>query len=174
MAEYEQSETGNWNTAQNWSNEMIFKPLFEASQYLIVAKFGCSNIEEDFMFDEQTKIQSRIKAISWAKEKLNNGISQSIFAVRNDSDKKILARYLVELEDLDKVIDLILVKQKDRDKIRITINEDYFKIAYNCLKRIFKDTNEPLNRADLIFNYREQFDPKKFKQKITDDIIESG
>lgn len=175
MAEiFEGSETGNWNIAENWSNEMIFKPFYEASQYLTIAKFGSSNIEEDFTFDDNIKIQSRIKALEWSKEKIEQGISQCLFAIRNENDKKKVKSFLDEVIDLQKVINLASEKLTDRDKIKISINEDFFNIAYDCLKRIFREVTEPLNRADLIFNYKETFDPKKFKERIRDEFIEEG
>jgi len=179
---YEASDTGNWNIAENWSNEMIFKPFYEASQYLTIAKKGTSSIEEDFMFDEQTKIKSRISALGWARDKLEQGIRQSLFAIRNANDISKVKSFLKEITDLEipneqtnkSPMDFIQDIIVDRDNTKIQINEEAFRLVYNCLKRIFTEVTEPMNRSDLIFNFREQFDPKKYKEKIRDEFIEEG
>jgi hypothetical protein len=178
MAEYETSETGNWNIAENWSNEMIFKPFYECSQYLTIAKRGTSSIEEDFIFDEQTKVRSRINSLEWARDKLEQGIRQSLFAIRNSNDRKKVQDFLKEIVDLDNgsncPMSLVFNKVTDRDKTKIEINEEMFKIVFNCLKRIFTEVTEPMNRSDLIFNFKEQFDPKKAKKRIKEDFINTG
>lgn len=174
MGDYETSETGNWNIANNWANEMIFKPFYEASQYKTIAKFGCSDIEEDFTFDDQTKVMSRIKALNWYKDKMEQGIRQCLFAIRNSNDKKRVQDFLAEIIDLNKVLEMVSEKIVDRDKYKININEDAFNLVYNCLNRIFTEVTEPMNKSDLIFNYREQFDPKKAKKRIKDDFITTG
>ncbi len=177
---YEGSDTGNWNIAENWSNEMIFKPFYEASQYLTIAKNGTSDIEEDFLFDEQTKIRSRINAIGWARDKIEQGIRQSLFAIRNPSDITKVKGFLKEIIDLEvpdkqtnkSPINLIENVLIDRNKQKIEINEEAFIIVYNCLKRIFTEVIEPMNKSDLIFNFREQFDPEDFKNKIKERFEE--
>jgi hypothetical protein len=169
---YEGSETGNWNIAENWSNEMIFKPFYEASQYLTIAKFGCSNIEEDFMFNDETKVKSRVRALNWAKDKLEQGIRQCLFAIRNQTDKDKVKAYLKEIVDLNEVMNMVEQKIVDRDTVKSLVNEEAFDLAYGVLNRIFTEVTEPMNKSDLIFNFREQFDPKEFKDKIRESFIE--
>ena len=172
--DYEQSETGNWNIAENWANSMIFKPFFEASQYLTIAKFGCSDITEDFEFSEQLKVDSRIKALNWAKDKIEMGIRQSLFAIRNKSDKDRLNIHLKDIQELDEPIKLISEKLVDRDSYKIRINEEYFNFVYKVLIRIYTEVTEPMNKNDLIFNYREQFNPAEYKKSVKDRFVQGG
>lgn len=175
---FETSETGNWNVAENWSNLMIFKPFQEASLYLTMAKNGCSNIEEDFMFDDETKTKTRIQSIKWARDKIEEGIRQSLFAVKS-GDVDNVKNKLHEVLSLDmplangkSPIDMIEIKMINRDKVIKAINEDAFKIVYGILKRVYMEVLIPLNRSDLIFMYREQFDPAEFKDKIKERFID--
>lgn len=158
---------------------MIFKPFQEASNYLVMAKKGCSDIEEEFTFDEKTKIQTRIRAIKWARDKIEEGIIQSMFAV-NKGDLDIVERLLKQLRNLEipqgeeniSPIDSIEQKLIDRDTYKIVINEEAFNLIYKILKRIFTEVMFPLNRSDLIFMYKERFDKDKFKEKVIERFTE--
>ncbi len=172
MASDYENESGNWNTAQNWSSEMIFKPFYEASQYLTISKFGCSSIEEDFMFDEPIKIRSRIRAIEWARHKIELGIRQCLFAIKNPNDKNKIKDFLKEIIDLKIVMKIIETKIQDRDQVIIDINEDAFNIAYDVLTRIFTEVTEPMNKSDLIFTFKERFDSKEFKEEVKKRFVE--
>jgi hypothetical protein len=172
MADYESSETGNWNVAENWSNSLIFKPFFECSEYLTLAQFGCSDISEDFMFDEKTKIKTRIESLKWAKHKLEMGIRQCMFAVRNANDKTKMNNYLKEVIDLKEPIKNIEEIIMDRDLKKSIINEEYFDLVFNVLLRIFTEITEPMNRSDLIFNFKETFDPSEYKRNIKNRFVQ--
>lgn len=179
--DFEYSESGNWNVAESWSTLMIFKPFQEASQYLTMAKKGCSNIEEEFIFDEDTKNKTRIKAIHWARDKIEEGIKNSFFAV-NSTDQHTVLKYLKELQELeeikegqkDSIMNQIEKRLIDRDSYKIVVNEELFRIVYNCLNRIFMNVLLPLNKSDLIFMYKERFDIKDIKNNIKEDILENG
>ena len=170
--DFEHSDSGNWNVAESWSTLMIFKPFQEASKYLTMAKKGCSDIEEEFMFDDDTKIRTRISAIKWARDKIEEGIIQSMFAVNKD-DLKIVTDLLQQLRSLEEFddnnfspINNIELKLINRDGYKITINEEAFNIIYKCLKRIYTEVMFPLNRSDLIFMYKERFDKEQFKENV--------
>lgn len=171
---YEMSETGNWNIAQNWTNDMIFRPFFEASLYLQIAKFGFLDIEEDFLMDDNSKINSRIKALPLARNKIEMGIRNSCFAIRNTKDKEKMQEFLKDVVSLDKNMEFIKDKVVDRDVYKIIINEEMFKLIYDVLIRIYTEVTEPMNRNDLIFNYKEQFDPHEFKKNIKERFVEGG
>lgn len=164
--------SGNWNRADDWSRDMIFKPLFEARQYLKIAKFGCSNLEEEALFDDESKTKWRIRGLIWARESLEEGISNSVFAIKSQSDKEIVLKKLKEIEEMEDKIDFISRAIQDRDTTKIIINEDVHGLISKCIKRIFMEITEPFNRSDLIFTYRESFDPEEFKKKAKQRFIE--
>lgn len=170
--EFEQSETGNWNVADKWSDSMIFTPFREASDYLRTAHFGCSDLFEDFTFDETTKIAARIKSLKWAKYCIEQGIRQCLFAIRNKTDKDKLTEYLGDLEKYAEVIDSIEEIRIYGDEKKSEINQEVFDFVYNALLKIYTNVTEPMNRSDLIFTHREDYDPKKFKESIKERFKE--
>jgi len=176
---FEHSESGNWNVAESWSTLMIFKPFNDASKYLTMAKRGCNDIEEEFIFDEKTKIQTRLSSIKWARDKIEEGIINSMFAV-NTGDLVVVKKLLDELRDLEikkegqekSPIEMIEKRYQDRDKYNVKVDEEMFIIIYNCLKRIFEEVMFPLNRSDLIFMYKERFDKDQFKKNVIERFTE--
>jgi hypothetical protein len=170
--DFEQSETGNWNVADKWSELMIFKPLNETSEYLKIAYFGCSDLLEDFMFDEQTKINTKIKGLKWAKYCLEQAMRNSLFAIKTPKDKKKIEDYLKDIGKIDKIIEGISDKKTFGDKVKIEINNEAFEFVYGCLIKIFTEVTEPMNKNDLIFIHREEFDPHKFKENIKERFKE--
>ena len=176
---FEHSESGNWNVAESWSTLMIFQPFQEAGKYLTMAKKGCSDIEEEFQFDEETKIKTRLLALKWSRDKIEEGIKNSFFAV-NTGDQKIVLEYLKEILDLDEVkegqeksiIDSVELRTINRDSYKISVNEELFNIVYKCLNRIFMQVLVPLNRSDLIFMFKEKFDKDSFKENVKKRFIE--
>lgn len=172
--DFETSETGNWNVADKWSEIMIFKSLYETSENLKIAMFGCSDLMEDFTFDENTKTTARIKALKWAKYSLEQSIKNSLFAIKNEPDKKKLREYLKDLVELNLFMDKIEDKKRMGDKIKIEINTDIFNFVFDMLSKVFMEITEPMNKSDLIFTHKETFNAKDFKKKIIDDFVEEG
>ena len=168
------TETGNWNQADNWSYELIYQKFKDAEDYLTMAKFGCSTITEQFMFDEKVKIKTRIEALKWAKHKLEMGIRGALFGVRKPTDKDKVKEYLNTLIELEKYMLLIEEKHPDGDRQKIIVNEEMFELVYNCLMRVFTEVTDPLNKNDLIFQYKEQFDADLMQQQIEDQIVNLG
>ncbi len=172
--QYEPSESGNWNVADKWSESMVFQPLFECSNYLKVADSGCVDLEEDLTFDNDSKIQFKIKGLEWARRTLEQGIKQSLFAIKNDSDKDVVKVYLTDVKKLKELIPLIKKRKHNGDKNVIVLDEKVFNFVYEMVDKIFTEITEPLNRSDLIFMDRKHFNPKEFKDKIKQRLEEEG
>ena len=158
-------ESGNWNRADDWSREMIFRPLFEAKEYLRVAKFGCSNMEEEAFFDDKTKTKWRIEGLKWARQRFEEGVANSVFSIRTKTDKDIVIKILKELQDMEDQLDDIYSVVVDREEKKIVINEEMHNFFIKIINRMFVEVTEPFNRSDLIFIYREPFDGAKFKEE---------
>jgi hypothetical protein len=172
--DYETSETGNWNVAQNWTNEMIFRPFLESIEYLQLAKFGYSDIEEYFTLSPEIKIQTRIQSIDLARNKIEMGIRLCLFAIRSKQDKDKVKELLDDAVKLQEYIPMIKKNVTDRDKIKLDIDEENFNHVYKVLLRIITEVTEPMNRNDLIFNFREQFDPAEFKRGMKERYVQGG
>lgn len=153
---------------------MIFEPLRDADTYMTIAKRGCNDMDEDFMIDDAAKVRARIKALSWFKDCMEKALRNSSFAIRNKPDKEIVKKFLEDIKELDKHMKLITKKIPHGNKTIIGINEEAFDNVFSVLVRIKTDVNEPLNKSDLIFMYKESFDPKQFKQGIKDSFVEGG
>jgi hypothetical protein len=172
--DFEQSESGNWNIADFWSTHMIAKPLYLANEALRMAKKGCVDIEEDFVLEEDAKAQARIKGLIWAKDYIEEAIRHSLFAIRKKDDKTKVKNFLEEIIKLQKYMKLIRGEVPNREKTKLIINEEIFDLIYNKLIEIKTEINEPLNRSDLIFMFKEEFNPKEYKSKIKEELIEEG
>jgi len=158
------SESGNWNRADDWSREMIFRPLLECTMYLSISVFGCSNMEEEAFFDDKTKEKWKIKGLHWARERLDTAISNAIFAIKSKVDQDLVRKYLKEVQDIEELLPGIEERYTDREVVTIKINEEKHKIVYKLLKKILREITEPFNRSDLIFIFKEPFDSEQFKE----------
>ena len=52
--------------------------------------------------------------------------------------------------------------------------QDEYNLAIERIIDIKSEINEPLNRYDLIFTHKEDFDPTAAKEKIKDDLKHRG
>lgn len=168
------SETGNWNVAARYTDAKIMKPLYLCDEYERVATFGTSELVEEFMIDEQTRKVARIKAIKRLAMELNLLISNTIFAIKKKTDAELMKKFKDDLQRIIKVLPMVEGKSYDQiyKKNVITINEDKFEYFLKLLTDIKEQLNEPLNNADLIFTYVEDFDPDKFKQTQIQRMID--
>ena len=169
------SETGNWNVAADFSKLKIMKWLYLADEYETIATFGTSDMLDEMMTDKGMISRNKLMAIKRLTKTLQMIISNTIFAVKK-KDKGELDKKQEFLKKIEKILPSLTKKnynQRDR-KNYITIKEDEFNEVLNILVEIKTSINGPLNRADLIFTSREEFDPKKLKDKIKKDLFEIG
>lgn len=178
MADYEgeKSESGNWNSAKDYSQAKIVKLLREFDEYETLARFGVGNPLEGFIIPPSMKDQARIEGIKWLHSALDMLIGNVLFAVRNKNDKEYLNSCKLILEQIEPTIDNIygMIHSQKTKSSQIIINELEFSKLLKMLRYIKDHINEPLNNADLIFLKPDDFDPTNFKNKLKDKLKNQG
>ena len=171
---YNVSESGNWNVASDYSRIKIMKPLDFCDHYENIARFGYDTLLEQL---ENFGIPlDTLKLIGF--ERLVNELiklcGNSKFAMKSTGSKAQLEAEEKKLFDMRKVIPLLSkVVTKHRKQEVFIIKEKYYP-ALDLVVEIKAKLNEPLNKNDLIFTHKEDFDPKKYKQTIMEDAKSRG
>ncbi len=173
--DWETSESGNWNVAADFTKLKVMKPLYECDIYEEVATFGTTDLWSEMVdFDDNPNMKNtaRIKGIRRLLKTLSLLVSNTQFAVKK-GDKPKMQKFKEDLENVKKVLPYIESKTfNQRDKTTtVVIDEEIFQKLLDILINIKADINEPLNRADLIFTHRDEFDADKYKQSIKDRFI---
>jgi len=171
----EVSETGNWNVAKPYTEIKIMKWLYLIDEYETIARYGTSDMIDEFIVDQHSKNLARLKAIDRMTHALIKVIGNTKFALKKD-DKKLVSEYKEALEKIESFLPKLEIKIRSvKDKsIVYKVKEKEFKVVLNTLSKIAEDLLEPLNKADLIFTSRDEFDPDELTRKIKEDIIFSG
>ena len=168
------SDYGNWNVAADYSRLKIMKHLYYADEYETIATFGFADFEEELSYKGSTDFL-KLKGFKRLIKSLLMIISNSKFAIKGQ-EKKDLEEYTKELRRYLDVIDSLYKythNQQKKTKELIIIPEKYDK-ALDRIVEIKSLINEPLNRYDLIFTHKDEFDPKKFKEAIKQGLMDIG
>lgn len=169
------TESGNWNVAKHYSEIKIMKWLVLIDEYETIARFGTSDMLEEFNLDENFKNVARIKAIKRLHHAITKLIDNTIFALKK-KDKEKFTDYKKDLKVIESVIPTIefnTINQKAKTSA-IVINEDRFIFVLETLIKINTKMLDPLNDASLIFTPVEEFDPMKIKEKIAEQLVNQG
>lgn len=171
------SEHGNWNVAADYAKLKIMKQLYLADQYETIATFGFSDfISELSALSEDISIDVlKIRGFKRLIKSLMMVIDNSYFAMKGNYKidikdyRDLLVRYW-------KVVPKLFTYKRNEKKRNRELKIDYklYEIALEKVIDIKTKINIPLNRHDLIFTYREPFDPKKAKQQIKERLTNRG
>lgn len=158
-----------WNISSGFVNFKILKPMIEIDDLEKVALFGNSNID-DFVLDTMKPIR-RKEALFRIKDTLKSIIENVSFVMRK-SDREEFELLRKDLQDVEKVLSgTYYVRVNDVTHINeLVINESFFNICLNELRRIKEKLNIPINRANLIFRQTDEIN----LDDIIRDIQESG
>ncbi len=162
----EVSEHGSWNVAAEYARLKIMKQLYLADEYEIISTFGFSELIDELSIDVPIDVL-KIRGFKRLIKCLIMVINNAKFAVKGD-DKEDLKEMLKELKRYWKIVPTLFkyqINQKNKTKELSLIEKDYDP-ALERLIEIKSEINEPLNRYDLIFTHKEEFDPKKAKELI--------
>ena len=169
---YNQSESGNWNVAAQYSSSKIMRNLYLADEYSNIAIFGYSSLVDEL----QNPIPKDVLMIKGFERLVNCLIliiDNSLFAVKKD--KEVLVEFKKKLKKVEALMPLLSEKvinhRKRTSKIEVT---DKYKKVLDIVLEIKAGINEPLNKNHLIFTDKEEFDPKKFKNDIKERMRERG
>lgn len=174
FGEKEISEHGNWNVASDYARLKIMKQLYLADEYETIATFGFVDFMDELNFNMDVDVL-KIRGFKRLIKSLLMVINNSRFAIKKKEREK-LDKMKDELNRFWKVIPVLYeykVNQKNKTRELKIIEEDYNK-AMDRIIEIKAEINEPLNKYDLIFSYKDEFDSGKAKEEIMKSLTERG
>ena len=170
-----EAESGNWNTADDYSKIKIMSLLAIADEYEELAEFGSLNILDEMTnkaYAEELKIRAFRRLINHLIRVCNN----SFFALeKHKTAQNQIENFKRELKEIrDDISKLIVMVSNNITKTReIRILPEY-SIRLERVSEIKKEINVSLNEGDLIFIHKDSFDAKDYKKRIFQDAIERG
>ncbi len=179
-----QSEHGNWNVASDYAKIKIMKHLEEADKYEVIALFGHYDLLDELMIEIDVDLL-KIHGFRRLVNSLIMLINNSIFAVKKGkklkdpkkkTDREILEHYKKELKKIKVATPRLYryeVNQVQKTKVLKLDVEKYQKVL-DFVIEIKSKINEPLNKYDLIFAHKEDFDSDTAKEMIKKGLIEKG
>jgi|TARA_Y100000310_G_scaffold97876_1_gene95540 hypothetical protein len=169
------SETGNWNVASDYSKLKIMKPLYMADEYETIATFGSSSLFEELQINYNTDFL-RIKALKRLLHVLIMLINNSRFAIKNKTDKDKLKEFKKTLDRIGKIIPTLYKNRTDNIKKtkELIIDVKKYDPILNIIVDIKAEINEYLNKHDLLFTDKEEFDPQQAKKDYFKNLTTRG
>ncbi len=168
------SDYGNWNVAADYAKLKIMKQLYLADEYEIISTFGFSDFLDELSMNVDTDVL-KIRGFKRLIKSLIMVIDNSLFAIKK-THKEDLKELRKELSRYWKIIPKLFeykINQKNKTKELKLIQDEYNKALERVIE-IKSAINEPLNRYDLIFTHKEDFDPAAAKALIKKGLMERG
>ncbi len=173
---YNISESGNWNVAADFSRVKIMMPLTKCEFYEDIATFGYENFIDELVNFNVPNDVARIRALRRLINELIKICKNAKFAMKKQGTKSTLIEYENKLVLLKKLIPATYdnrVNERTRTNF-VVLDEKNFNALFDKVLGLKSDINEPLNRNHLIFVDKEEFDPKAYKEKLKDRMINQG
>lgn len=165
------SETGNWNVADKYTKIKIMLPMAKCEFYEDLAQFGYESFIDELVNWYNIPMDVlRIKGLTRLIKELLRLCDNCMFAMRKAGSKDELVKYQTQLKAIEKILPALSkmkFNQVKKTKQVVLIPEKFDPVLQRVIDLKAK-INEPLNKNDLIFTNREEFDPKKFKKDIMD------
>lgn len=172
--DYNISELGNWNVAADYSKLKIMKPLYLCDTYENIAKFGHDSILDQLAeFNIPTDI-IRINGFIRLVDELLKLINNSKFALKIAGTLDTMEKHEEKLKQVVKIIPLLSKTTKTRKGQITKIDEKKYNGVMELVLKIKSDINDPLNKNNLIFTDKEEFDPIKYKEQLIKNITTRG
>lgn len=169
------SEHGTWNVASDYSRLKIMKPLYLCDEYETIATFGHLDFYDELTQESISTDLVKIRGFKRLIKTLILVISNSKFAIKG-KEKDNLEGYSKELERYYKIVSTLFNYKTNQIKKtkELKIIAEKYDLALERVLEIKSLINEPLNKFDLIFTHKEEFDPKAYKKQIMDSAVERG
>jgi hypothetical protein len=170
-----EAESGNWNTAENYSQIKIMNLLAISDEYEELAEFGSLNLVDEVnnaSYTEELKLRGFRRLINHLIRVCNN----SWFALeKHPTARTHIENYKKELKDIrDNIGKFFIISSNQVLKTRkLQILPLYYE-KLDRVSEIKKEINQDLNEGDLIFIHKDNFNPQDYKKKIFDDAITRG
>lgn len=170
------SETGKYNIAMGYANEILFHHVLMMNRSEILAEYGSLDPLDSIYNDEYSRDVMKIEGLKFFKIYLEMLISYAHFAVKKKENRGPLEDCHKKIKELTKYMDVIeKIKTDQVRKINTkSINKDVFNKVFNILKDIRMEVMPILYREDLIFKYVEELSPKEFKKAMMRRMVEYG
>ena len=166
---YNISDTGNWNSASDFSRLKIMKPLEFCDHYENIARFGYDTLIEELQ--NYGVPLDNLKLIGFERliSELLKICGNVKFAMKVVGTDKELEKIKDDLEKIRKLIPLLSKTiSKQRKQIMKLDNKKYYR-ALDIVIKIKSNLNLPLNKNHLIFTDKKEFDPKAHKKQLMED-----
>lgn len=171
---YGESDSGNWNSAKEYSRDKISKLLVDIDMLLEICYFGTVTLPEEFLVDENMKTIARLKAIKRLRQKLRMLIGNTK-GVLKTKDRPQFDVWKAELMSIKTVIPMLERNQMRNGRIiRYALDENNYEKILNILENMHEAMIQPLNENNLIFNPKENLDPQKAKEDMKKRMVLSG
>ena len=173
---YNTSESGNWNVAADYSKFKIMRPLYNCDIYENIAKFGYDSLGEQLDNYGMPEETLRLMGLDRLIHELLKLIQNARFAMKKKGSQEQVEEYektLTKLLQFTPKISKVRVNQIKKVK-ETKIDEKLFNLILNKVLEIKSSLNEPLNKNDLIFTSKEEFDPIEYKKQIFDRATTQG
>lgn len=171
------SESGNWNVADKFSKVKIMLPLAKCEFYEDLAQFGYESFIDELVNWYNIPVDVvRLKGLTRLIKELLRICKNTKFAMKKAGTKKELEDLEKKLEEIQKVLPALYKIQFSNVKKTKTLVliHDKFEIVLNKVIEIKSQINDPLNKNDLIFISKEEFDPKAFKKSLMERMTTKG
>ena len=173
--DYMISESGNWNVAARFSEIKIMIPLAKCDVYEDVAKFGYVDLFEELMNYGIPPETLKLSALNRLINELIKIAKNCRFAMKKQGTKTQLEELEKRLYIIKKVFPLIYKTTFNQiSKTSQTKLNSFFPEILERVLEIKAEINDPLNKNHLIFTDKEEFDPKAFKDRIKNRMIDQG
>lgn len=171
---YNISDTGNWNSASDFSRLKIMKPLDFCDHYENIAKFGYDTMIEQLEHFGVPLDTLKLIGFERLVSELLKICGNVKFAMKVAGTSEELKKHKTELERIKKLTPMLyktITKQKKQEMV--LIKDKYYK-ALDIVLEIKSELNMPLNKNHLIFTDKKEFDPKAHKEQIMQDAKTKG
>ncbi len=171
------SESGNWNVAAKFSEKKIMEAMIKCEYFKDVAEFGFQSLTEQLInYNVSVDLIKKVAMERWVSE-LIKITKNARFAMKSKGTKEELEKCYKNLKSVKDTIlpNLYRVSKSDVKKTsQVVLNKSQYQIVFEALLNIEADINIPLNKNDLIFTHKDDFDPGAFKARIADRIVNRG
>jgi len=171
------SETGNWNVADKYTKYKIMTPMIRCEVYEDLATFGYESLADELAGWYQIPDDViRIKGLVRLVKELIRLCKNTKFAMTKGGTKKELEDFEKKLVRIQKVIPMLYeVYTNQIKKTReFRIIQSKFDKVLEEVVQIKSEINEPLNKNDLIFTHKEEFDPRAYKKAMMERMANKG